>query len=84
MHIEDILARDIDRPVDGVVKASNNAQLGTEIEEYVITADLERHLTELLEAYTKPGVPESNGVWIAGLEILTSRQPTNMYSARED
>lgn len=66
MRIEDILERDIDRHVDGVVKASNNAQLQTEIAEYVITADLEKHLTELLEAYTLPGTPESNGVWIAG------------------
>lgn len=66
MHIEQILAKDIDRPLDGVVKASNSAQLETEVNEYVITAELTTHLGRLLDTYTSPGEPESNGVWISG------------------
>ncbi|MBY6414300.1 BREX system P-loop protein BrxC [Rhodococcus sp. BP-252] len=66
MHIEQILAKDIDRPLDGVVKASSSAQLETEVREYVVTDEVAKHLTDLLEAYTFPGEPESNGVWIAG------------------
>ncbi|WP_433523887.1 BREX system P-loop protein BrxC [Nocardia pseudovaccinii] len=66
MHIEQILAKDIDRPLDGVVKASSSAQLETEVREYVVTDEVAKHLTDLLEAYTHPGEPESNGVWIAG------------------
>jgi hypothetical protein len=66
MHIEDILAKDIDRPLDGVVKASDGAQLGLEVREYVITAEVAGHLLTMLDAYTHPGKPESNGVWIAG------------------
>ena len=66
MHIEQILAKDIDRPLDGVVKASSSAQLETEVREYVVTDEVAKHLTDLLEAYTQIGDPESNGVWIAG------------------
>lgn len=66
MRIEQILAKDIDRPLDGVVKASNSAQLGTEVDEYVITDEVARHLSDLLDVYTHPGDPQSNGVWIAG------------------
>jgi len=64
--IEQILAKDIGRPLDGVVKASNSAQLSTEVSEYVITDEVAGHLTDLLEAYTFPGGPQANGVWIAG------------------
>lgn len=66
MQIEQILAKDIDRNLDGVVKASNFAQLKTEVDEYVVTDEVAKHLTDLLEAYTHPGDPVSNGVWIAG------------------
>ncbi|KAA0021560.1 BREX system P-loop protein BrxC [Antrihabitans cavernicola] len=66
MHIEQILAKDINRPLDGVVKASNSAQLVTEVNEYVITDEVARHLSDLLDVYTHPGDPRSNGVWIAG------------------
>jgi hypothetical protein len=66
MHIEQILAKDIDRPLDGVVKASNSAQLDTEVQEYVVTDEVTRHLSDLLDVYTHPGDPQSNGVWIAG------------------
>lgn len=66
MHIEQILAKDIDRPLDGVVKASNSAQLETEVNEYVITTEVAGHLGKLLDTYTQPGDPESNGVWISG------------------
>lgn len=66
MNIEQILAQNIDRPLDGVVKASNTAQLETEVREYVITDEVARHLSDLLDVYTHPGDPQSNGVWIAG------------------
>ncbi|MGW5750587.1 BREX system P-loop protein BrxC [Nocardia rhamnosiphila] len=66
MLINDILTRPIDRALDGVVKASNVAQLSTEVDEYVVTAEIARHLDHLLDVYTHPGDPRSNGVWIAG------------------
>lgn len=66
MQIEQVLAKDIDRPLDGVVKASNSAQLQTEVNEYVITAEVAANLGELLDRYTALGKLESNGVWIAG------------------
>jgi hypothetical protein len=66
MDIGQILAKDIDRKLDGVVKASNSAQLEAEVNEYVITAEVAKHLGKLLDTYTQPGEPESNGVWISG------------------
>ncbi|WP_433660729.1 BREX system P-loop protein BrxC [Nocardia sp. CA-128927] len=66
MLINDILAKPIDRALDGVVKASNVAQLRTEVSEYVVTSEIAQHLDTLLEVYTHPGDPQSNGVWIAG------------------
>jgi hypothetical protein len=66
MHIEQILAKDIDRPLDGVVKASDSAKLGLEVREYVVTKEIAGHLTDMLDAYTRPGDLQSNGVWIAG------------------
>jgi hypothetical protein len=66
MYIEQILAKDIDRPLDGVIKASKSAQLGLEVREYVVTDEVARHLSDVLDAYTHPGDPLSNGVWIAG------------------
>lgn len=63
---EQILAKNIDRPLDGVVKASSSAQLANEVSEYVITDEVARHLVDLLGVYTHPGDPQSNGVWIAG------------------
>lgn len=65
-NLDQILAKDIDRPLDGVVKASNSAQLANEVQEYVITAEVADQMRDLLEAYTFPGEPSSNGVWIAG------------------
>ncbi|GAB3126888.1 BREX system P-loop protein BrxC [Tsukamurella serpentis] len=65
-NLEQILAKDIDRPLDGVVKASSSGRLRTEVQEYVITAEVADHLRDLLDAYTFPGEPPSNGVWIAG------------------
>ncbi|KXP14868.1 BREX system P-loop protein BrxC [Tsukamurella pseudospumae] len=65
-NLEEILAKDIDRPLDGVVKASSSGKLRDEVREYVITAEVADHLRDLLEAYTFPGEAPSNGVWIAG------------------
>ncbi|WP_158636061.1 BREX system P-loop protein BrxC [Tsukamurella sputi] len=65
-NLEQILAKDIDRPLDGVVKASSSGRLRDEVREYVITAEVADHMRDLLEAYTFPGEPPSNGVWIAG------------------
>lgn len=64
MEIEKIFARDIERHIDGVIKAGDARNLATEVDEYVLTNELEKHLNTLLEAYTEP--INDNGVWISG------------------
>ncbi len=64
MKIQDLFLKPVDRPIDGVIKADDDRNLQTELEEYVVTRDVtkglgiftERYLTELT----------ANGVWISG------------------
>ena len=61
--LQDIFARDVDRPMEGVIKADDEADLRIELDEYVITDEIAKRLETFLEAYNNtPG----NGVWISG------------------
>jgi hypothetical protein len=62
--IRDILAKDVDRDIDGVIKADDLRRLAVEVDEYVITKEILPKLERLLEEYVNPG--SSNGVWISG------------------
>ncbi len=66
--IKDLFAKQIDRKIDGVVKADDNAEatLRNEFEEYVITSEAENSLDELLDAYINDNAANQNGVWISG------------------
>ena len=37
MQLNEIFAKDVERPIEGVIKADDVAHLGTEVEEYVLT-----------------------------------------------
>ena len=64
MQLDQIFAKDIQRPIEGVIKADDVAHLGTEVEEYVLTNEAAKGLELLLEAYTN--YTNANGVWISG------------------
>lgn len=64
MQLNDIFAKDVQRPIEGVIKADDVAHLGTEVEEYVLTNEAAKGLELLLEAYTN--YTNANGVWISG------------------
>lgn len=64
--IGSIFARDIARPIEGVIKADDAEHLATEIDEYVLTGETAAALSDLLEAYTAPVYGGGNGVWISG------------------
>lgn len=64
MRLSEIFAKDIQRPIEGVIKADDGAHLGTEVDEYVLTNEAARGLENLLEEYT--AYSNANGVWISG------------------
>ena len=64
MLLNEIFTKDVQRPIEGVIKADDGAHLGTEVDEYVLTNEAARGVELLLEAYTN--YTNANGVWISG------------------
>lgn len=64
MLLNEIFNKDVQRPIEGVIKADDSAHLGTEVEEYVLTNEAAKGLELLLETYTN--YTNANGVWISG------------------
>ncbi|MFO7634140.1 MAG: BREX system P-loop protein BrxC, partial [Caldilinea sp.] len=64
MTMSTIFAKPIDRPIEGVIKADDEAALYTEVEEYVLTDEVIRRLEEFLGAYLH--YVGANGVWVSG------------------
>ena len=62
--LRSIFAKDVDRPIDGVIKADDEASLRIELDEYVITGEIAQRLERFLEAYNN--YDTANGVWISG------------------
>jgi len=62
--LRDIFEKPVDRAIEGVIKADDEASLRVELEEYVITNEIERQLERFLDAYNNYGT--ANGVWISG------------------
>ncbi|MGB2772651.1 MAG: BREX system P-loop protein BrxC, partial [Anaerolineae bacterium] len=54
----------INRPIEGVIKADDEASLKLEVEEYVLTNEVARRLETFLAAYTH--YEGANGVWVSG------------------
>lgn len=64
MKLTEIFAKEVDRPIDGVIKADDAEHVALEVEEYVLTNEAARELEKLLEEYTD--YSSANGVWISG------------------
>lgn len=64
MQLNQIFAKDVQRPIEGVIKADDASHLGEEVEEYVLTNEAAKGVEQLLEAYTQ--YTNANGVWISG------------------
>ena len=64
MKLKEIFQKPVDRPIEGVIKADDEAGLLQEVEEYVLTNEVEQHLEEFLGAYND--YQGANGVWISG------------------
>lgn len=72
MIIKDLFVKPLDRSINGVVKAdeSDNHTVYLELEEYVVTNELERHFRTFFESYSAEILDGSAsgkvGVWISG------------------
>ncbi|HHG8509184.1 TPA: BREX system P-loop protein BrxC, partial [Legionella pneumophila] len=64
MTLKTIFNKPLDRPIEGVIKADDAASLRLEIEEYVLTNEVEKRLESFLDAYNN--YQGANGVWISG------------------
>lgn len=64
MKLNAIFERPVDRPIEGVIKADDDASLRNEIEEYVLTDEVAKRLESFLDAYNN--YQGANGVWISG------------------
>jgi len=64
MTLQSIFKKPVDRPIEGVIKADDEASLRLEMEEYVLTREVEKRLESFLGAYNQ--YEGANGVWVSG------------------
>ena len=61
---EEIYAKDISRPINGVIKASSISDLTTEVDEFVVTSEQLKLLPDLFSTLVEPA--SKSYVWISG------------------
>ena len=65
MKISEIFDKKIDRTIEGVIKADDDEHLFEELDEYVITNEINQRLSEFLDYYND--YHAGNGAWITGI-----------------
>jgi hypothetical protein len=75
MKIKNLFEKDLFRPINGVVKADQqeDSVVFQELDEYVITQELDKHLRKFIEAFLtakdnqgNPALTDQMGVWVSG------------------
>jgi len=70
MIIKDMFAKPIDRDIKGVIKVGqdDSSNVKQELEEYVVTRELQKHFAEFFSNYKQGilGTTDKMGVWISG------------------
>lgn len=75
MRIKELFTRDINRPINGVVKAEqlDDAVVWQELDEFVVTKELDQHIRRFFTTYTEaldhqhdPTISGKIGVWMSG------------------
>lgn len=70
MKIQDMFIREIDRDIKGVIKVGqgDEANVKQELDEYVVTRELQKHFADFFASYKKGinGYTDKMGVWISG------------------
>ena len=70
MIIKNMFSKPIDRDIKGVIKVGqdDDANIKQELEEYVVTRELQKHFSDFFASYKKGiiGNTDKMGVWISG------------------
>ena len=70
MFIRDMFVKPIDRDIKGVIKVgqADDENIRQELEEYVVTRELQKHFADFFGSYKKGinGHTDKMGVWISG------------------
>ena len=70
MILKELFAKDIDRDIKGVIKVGqgDDENIRQELEEYVVTRELQKHFADFFASYKKGinGYTDKMGVWISG------------------
>ena len=59
-----LFSKPVDRPIDGVIKADDEESLLIELEEYVVTNEIEKNISRFLSDYNN--YTNKNSIWISG------------------
>ena len=62
--IKEFFEKDINRPIETVIKADDRDHIATEVTEYVITDEIAKKIRDFFQAYND--YAGANGVWISG------------------
>lgn len=79
--IRDLFAKDINRSINGVVKVqdSKDGSIRQELDEYVVTRELQRHFATFFKAY---GMPSMRAPTRSACGSVVSSVPVNRTSSR--
>lgn len=64
MKIKEFFKKDINRPIETVIKADDRDHISDEVAEYVITKEIAKKIRDFFQAYND--YQGANGVWISG------------------
>lgn len=64
MKLQDFFVKDINRPIETVIKADDQEHVLDEVQEYVVTNEVSKKIADFFSAYNDYKV--ANGVWISG------------------
>ena len=77
MKIGEVFKKDITRPIKGVITVGgteSTTEIKQELEEYVVTREILKHMRTLYTNYVKSldGKTTDIGVWVSGLKTTIS------------
>ena len=68
MQLKNMFERDIERKIKGVIVVGEDQKIKEELDEYVVTKEIAKHLNKFYQNYVRgiDGETDRVGVWISG------------------